>query len=93
MAKTQPMIISTKHEHVSLKHLNDQLNLSIHQNLLEAFENKKYRGDYIEKSLDWKQYIHEISKTISRSFRPVAADSTMNANTLLAVFFHSNCIK
>ena len=67
VAKTKSMVISTKPKHAALKHQEDQLCLSIHNNPLQVVQGTKHLGVYIDNTLDWKNHIQEITKKISRS--------------------------
>ena len=67
VAKTKSMVISTKPKHAALKHQEDQLCLSIHNNPLQVVQGTKHLGIYIDNTLDWKNHIQEITKKISRS--------------------------
>ena len=67
VAKTQSMVISTKHKLAVLKSQTEQLNLHIHNKDLDGVQSIKYLGVHIGNTLDWKEHTQEISKNISRS--------------------------
>ena len=62
VAKTQSMVISTKQK---LKSQTDKLTLLIRQKVLDDVQCTKYLGVHIDKTLDWKKHIQEVSKKIS----------------------------
>ena len=62
VAKTQSMIIATKHKPAALENQNEQLNLQIRNKTLEVVQYTKYQGFHIDNSLDWKKQIQETSK-------------------------------
>ena len=62
VAKTQSMTIATKHKRAGLENQNEELNLQIHNKILEVVRCTKYLGVHIDYSLDWKKQIQETSK-------------------------------
>ena len=67
VAKTQSLLISTKHRQAVMKDQAVILALDICNEPVVAAENIKYLGVYIDKSLDWEKHIQEVSKKVSRS--------------------------
>ena len=67
VAKTQSLLISTRYRPAVMKEEAVTLALDICNAPVEVAENIKYLGVYIDKSLDWKKHIQEISKKVSRS--------------------------
>ena len=67
VAKTQSLLFSTKYRQAVMKEEAVTLAFDICNAPVELAENIKYLGVYIDKSLDWKKHIQEISKKISRS--------------------------
>ena len=67
VAKTLSLLISTRHRQTAMKEEAVTLALDICNAPVEVAENIKYLGVYIDKSLDWKKHIQEISKKVSRS--------------------------
>ena len=57
VAKTQSLLISTKHRQAVMKEGAVTLALDICNAPVEVAENIKYLGVYIDKSLDWKKHI------------------------------------
>ena len=67
VAKTQSLVISTGYNQAAMKDQAVTLALDICDEPAEVAENIKYLGVYIDRSLDWKKHIQEISKKVSRS--------------------------
>ena len=67
VAKTQSLVISTKHKKAVLKDQTVKQVLNICEKPVEVAENIKYLGVHIDRSLDWKKHIQEVSEKISRS--------------------------
>ena len=67
VAKTQSMIIATKHKQAALENQNEQLNLQIHNATMEVVQCIKYLGAHIDNSLNWKKQIQEASRKVLRS--------------------------
>ena len=71
VAKTQSLLISTRHSQAVMKEEAVTLALDIRNAPVEVAENIKYLGVYTDKSLDWKKHIQDILKQISRSLRVI----------------------
>ena len=62
VAKTQSLVIATRHKQAAMKDQAVTLALDICDVPVEVTENMKYLGVYIDSSLDWKKHLQEISK-------------------------------
>ena len=67
VAKTQSLVISTRYNQAVMKDQAMTLALDICDEPVEVAENIKYLGVYIDRSLDWKKHIQEISKRFQGS--------------------------
>ena len=67
VARTQSLLISTKHRQAVMKEEAVTLARDICNAPVEVAENIKYLGVYIDKCLEWKKHSQEISEKVSRS--------------------------
>ena len=67
VAKTHAMLITTRQKRNVLKSTNQNLELNIRDNELDAVQKTKYLGVQIDFSLDWKEQIKAVSAKVSRA--------------------------
>ena len=67
VAKTNPMLVSTKQKHNILKGRNEDLHWKIRDNRLEIIQKTKYLGVQIDNSLNWKEHIKTVSTKVARA--------------------------
>ena len=67
VAKTNFMLIATKHKHSRLKNRNEDLHLATRNRELEVTQNNKYPGVVIDYSLNRKEYIKTVSAKVSKA--------------------------
>ena len=64
IAKTNSMLVSTRQKHNILQSGNKDLDLKIRQNELEIIQKTKYLGVQIDNSLNWKEHMKPLQRTM-----------------------------
>ena len=67
VAKTNCMLIATKHKHSCLKYRNKNLHLTMCDKELEMIQKNRYLGVVIDNSLNRKEHIKSVSAKVSKA--------------------------